>query len=204
MQHVPFNNEIDVIQGRHFKPESVIYLDRYMSGNINELCDIRKEVRSWHIEINKKLQMNELPSFAVSTPQSPVFNDAYTTQINRGELINSITNTAQLPKEGNQSEEQESENIMKMIDSLQETAKLLKYKLINHQLTTLKNKIEDCYIKSNFNKLKYQLYAVLLCRKQASDGNHWVCVYNHEEEKWFKYIGNEVTVVQKHEIFYDM
>jgi hypothetical protein len=140
MQYVPFNNEIGVIQDCHFKPESVIYLDRYMSGNINELCDIRKEVRSWHIEINKKLQMNELPSFAVSTPQSPVFNDAYTTQINRGELINSITNTAQLPKEGNQSEEQESENIMKMIDSLQETAKLLKYKLINHQLTTLKTR----------------------------------------------------------------
>jgi hypothetical protein len=104
--------------------------------------------------------------------------------------------------EENRSKEQEEfDNIVDMLDSLQETRNLIKHISINRQLVALRNKIEARYTEHGLNKAKYQLYAIFPCYRQASDNHSWICIYDWEKKGWLKYNDDKVATIQEDEIF---
>ncbi|KAI9245928.1 hypothetical protein EDC94DRAFT_529888 [Helicostylum pulchrum] len=169
--------------------DKVIYLDRYVEDNFEQLRDRRTEVANWRTELEKsKKEVNKYKQFKNLNFPVPDLLEAARQVLSQVTLdeTEEFRNKKQIALQVLAKEAEEKRQIIKSnIEKMQE----------------FRSKIKDQY--SDYKKLAYKLHAVFIHQGQANYGHYWIYILDHDENQWWKYNDSLVSKVNESEVYHD-
>ncbi|KAI8057395.1 hypothetical protein BDF21DRAFT_440923 [Thamnidium elegans] len=169
--------------------DKVIYLDRYVEDNFEQLRDRRTEVANWRTELEKsKKEVDKYKQFKNLNFPVPDLLEAARQVLSQVAIdeTEEFRNKKQIALQVLAKEAEEKRQIIQSnIEKMQE----------------FRSKIKDQY--SDYKKLAYKLHAVFIHQGQANYGHYWIYILDHDENQWWKYNDSMVSKVNESEVYHD-